>query len=72
MPDAQALMAKIQALPPERITEIEDFVDFINYDLISFDSCCQNIKLYRSLRYLLILTIDISMIRNCMEKQSTW
>jgi hypothetical protein len=29
MPDTQALMAKIQALPPERITEIEDFVDFI-------------------------------------------
>jgi hypothetical protein len=29
MPDAQALVAKIQALPPERITEIEDFVDFI-------------------------------------------
>jgi hypothetical protein len=26
MPDAQALMAKIQALPPERITEIEDFI----------------------------------------------
>jgi hypothetical protein len=29
MSDTQALIAKIQALPPERITEIEDFVDFI-------------------------------------------
>jgi hypothetical protein len=29
MPDAQALMEKIQALPVERIAEVEDFVDFI-------------------------------------------
>ena len=29
MPDAQALLEKIQALPPERIAEIEDFVAFI-------------------------------------------
>ena len=29
MPDAQALLEKIQALPPERLTEVEDFVDFI-------------------------------------------
>ena len=27
--DAQALIEKIQALPAERIAEIEDFVDFI-------------------------------------------
>ena len=27
--DTQALFDKIQALPPERIAEIEDFVDFI-------------------------------------------
>lgn len=29
MADAQALMEKIQALPPERIAEVEDFVEFI-------------------------------------------
>jgi len=27
--DAEALMAKIQTLPTERIAEVEDFVDFI-------------------------------------------
>lgn len=27
--DKQVLMEKIQALPPERIAEIEDFVDFL-------------------------------------------
>jgi len=27
--DTRALFDKIQALPPERIAEIEDFVDFI-------------------------------------------
>jgi len=27
--DTKALIAKIEALPPERIAEIEDFVDFI-------------------------------------------
>lgn len=29
MPDAQALLEKMQALPPERLSEVEDFVDFI-------------------------------------------
>lgn len=29
MPNAQALLEKIQALPVERIAEIEDFVEFI-------------------------------------------
>jgi hypothetical protein len=29
MHDAQALLEKIQALPPERLSEVEDFVDFI-------------------------------------------
>ncbi len=29
MPNAQALMEKIQALPPDRIAEVEDFVEFI-------------------------------------------
>lgn len=29
MPNAQALMEKIQALPPERLSEVEDFVDFL-------------------------------------------
>ena len=29
LPDTQALMEKIQALPIERIAEIEDFVDFL-------------------------------------------
>ena len=29
MPNAQALLEKIQALPLERIAEIEDFVEFI-------------------------------------------
>ncbi len=29
MPNAHALMEKIQALPPERLSEVEDFVDFI-------------------------------------------
>jgi hypothetical protein len=27
--DAQALMEKIRALPPERLSEVEDFVDFL-------------------------------------------
>ena len=30
MPDAQALLEKIQALPPERLSEVDDFVDFIS------------------------------------------
>ncbi len=29
MPDAETLFQKIQALPPERIAEVEDFVTFI-------------------------------------------
>jgi hypothetical protein len=29
MPNAQALLAKIQALPSERVSEVEDFVDFL-------------------------------------------
>jgi hypothetical protein len=29
MHDTQALMERIQALPPERIAEVEDFVAFI-------------------------------------------
>ena len=29
MPDTQALLEKIQALPAERIAEVEDFVEFI-------------------------------------------
>jgi hypothetical protein len=29
MPNPQALLDKIQALPPERIAEVEDFVEFI-------------------------------------------
>ena len=29
MPNPQTLMEKIQALPPERIAEVEDFVAFI-------------------------------------------
>jgi hypothetical protein len=29
MPNARALLEKIQALPPERIAEVEDFVEFI-------------------------------------------
>jgi len=29
MHDAQTLMQRIQALPPERIAEVEDFVAFI-------------------------------------------
>jgi hypothetical protein len=29
MPTAQALIEKIQALPPERLGEVEDFVDFL-------------------------------------------
>lgn len=29
MPNAQALLEKIQALPPNRIAEVEDFVEFI-------------------------------------------
>ena len=28
-PDTQALIEKIQALPAERISEVEDFVDFL-------------------------------------------
>jgi hypothetical protein len=30
MPDTQSLMDKIQALPVERIAEVEDFVEFIS------------------------------------------
>ena len=30
MPNAQALLEKIQALPAERIAEVEDFIDFIS------------------------------------------
>ncbi|MEI9985769.1 MAG: hypothetical protein WDN69_22930 [Aliidongia sp.] len=30
MPNAQALLEKIQALPVERIAEVEDFIDFIS------------------------------------------
>jgi hypothetical protein len=29
MPNAQTLLEKIQALPAERIAEVEDFVEFI-------------------------------------------
>jgi ABC-type glycerol-3-phosphate transport system substrate-binding protein len=29
LPDTKALIAKIEALPPERIAEIADFVDFL-------------------------------------------
>ena len=29
MPDTQALIERIQSLPPERIAEVEDFVAFI-------------------------------------------
>jgi hypothetical protein len=29
MPNPQTLIEKIQALPPERIAEVEDFVEFI-------------------------------------------
>ena len=29
MPNAQALIEKIEALPPERLAEVEDFVDFL-------------------------------------------
>ena len=29
MPTAQALLEKIQALPPEQLGEVEDFVDFL-------------------------------------------
>jgi hypothetical protein len=30
MPDRQALIEKIRALPPERLDEVEDFVDFLD------------------------------------------
>jgi len=30
MPDIQPLLEKIQALPPERVGEVEDFVDFLS------------------------------------------
>ena len=30
MPATQALLEKIQRLPPERISEVEDFVDFLS------------------------------------------
>jgi hypothetical protein len=30
MPDTQELLRKIQALPPERLSEVEDFVDFLS------------------------------------------
>jgi len=29
MPNSQVLIEKIQTLPPDRVAEIEDFVDFI-------------------------------------------
>lgn len=29
MPNAQTLLEKIQALPPEQVGEVEDFVDFL-------------------------------------------
>jgi hypothetical protein len=29
MPNPQSLIEKIKALPPDHITEVEDFVDFI-------------------------------------------
>ena len=29
MPDTATLMRKIESLPPERVVEVEDFVDFI-------------------------------------------
>lgn len=29
MPNPQSLIEKIKALPPERIDEVEDFVDFL-------------------------------------------
>ncbi len=29
MPDTHDLLEKIQALPPERIAEVEDFVEFL-------------------------------------------
>lgn len=29
MPNPQALIEKIRALPPERLGEVEDFVDFV-------------------------------------------
>ena len=29
MPNAQSLIDKIKALPPDRLDEVEDFVDFI-------------------------------------------
>lgn len=29
MPNARALLEKIQALPPEQLGEVEDFVDFL-------------------------------------------
>jgi hypothetical protein len=28
-PDEQALLEKLKALPPERVAEVEDFVDFL-------------------------------------------
>jgi hypothetical protein len=30
MPSTQILLEKIQALPPERLGEVEDFVDFLS------------------------------------------
>lgn len=30
MPNTQMLIEKIQALPPERLSEVEDFVDFLS------------------------------------------
>ena len=30
MPDTATLIRKIQSLPPERVVEVEDFVDFIS------------------------------------------
>ena len=29
MPNTQMLIEKIQALPPERLSEVEDFIDFL-------------------------------------------
>ncbi len=30
MPSPQMLLEKLQALPPERLVEVEDFIDFLN------------------------------------------
>ncbi len=30
-PDTNTLLAKLQALPPQRLAEVEDFVDFLHH-----------------------------------------